>query len=217
MLELKDIPLFSNLKEYDLSNLQSHMIVHKYDKDSVVFYEGDESDYVHVLLDGMVRLYKTSPKGTQVYMHRFTAPDLIAIFVTFEGMAFPATCEFTTEGVVGLIPIEEIYRSLKDVNFSLALINALSKRMKMLAELLHKETIYSSEAKIADILKTNPLLFERFKNNEIASMLNMTPETLSRILTKLKKANIISIEQHVVKILDSKALEEVIDTNTIQK
>jgi len=215
MIELKDIPLFSKLNEEALRELKSNMIVHKYEKNSVVFYEGEEKEYLHVLLDGVVRLYKTSPKNTQIHMHNFTAPELIAIFVTFEQMPFPATCEFLTDGVIGLIPMEYIYASLTDVDFSLALINALSRRMKMLAELLHKETIFSSEAKIADIISTKPTLFGHFKNNEIASMLNMTPETLSRILTKLKKANIIEMKHHVIKILDMKALENIIQTNSI--
>jgi CRP/FNR family transcriptional regulator len=87
--------------------------------------------------------------------------------------------------------------------------------MKILAEIVHKETIFSSEAKLADIISTKPSLFEHFKNNEIASMLNMTPETLSRILTRLKKANIIEITNHVINILDKKALEKIIDTNKL--
>jgi len=217
MITLTDIPLFSKLSEADLVELKSNMIVHKYEKNSVVFYEGEESDYLHILLDGVVRLYKTSPKGTQVHMHNFTAPELIAIFVTFEQMPFPATCEFLTQGSIGLVPMEYIYRSLQNIEFSLALINALSRRMKMLSELLHKETIFSSEAKIADIISTKPTLFEHFKNNEIASMLNMTPETLSRILTKLKKAHIIKIEYHIIEILDNEALQNIIETNVVSK
>ena len=108
MMKLKDIPLFSKLNEEDLIELKVHTILHKYSKDSVVFYEGDKSNYLHVLLEGKVRLYKTSPKGNQISMHNFTAPELIAIFVTFEDMPFPATCEFLSDGVIGLIPMEYI-------------------------------------------------------------------------------------------------------------
>ncbi len=88
--------------------------------------------------------------------------------------------------------------------------------MKLLANLLHKETIYSSEAKIADILHTNPSIFTRLKNTEIAYILNMTPETLSRILTKLKREQIIMIEAHVVTVLNQTRLENILDTNFIK-
>jgi CRP/FNR family transcriptional regulator len=217
MYNLQSIPLFSKLSEAHLAELQSQMHIHQYEKDSIVFYEGDESEYLHILLDGVVRLYKTSPKGTQVHMHNFAAPEVIALFAAFEKIPFPATCEFLGDGVVGLLPLEKIYTCMQNVDFSISLVSALSKRMKLLADLLHKETIYTTEAKIADLLLNSPAVFERLKNNEIASILNMTPETLSRILTKMKKEQIITIKEHIVTILNVDALCNIIETNSIKK
>lgn len=215
MFSLSHIPMFAGLKDEDLESLQAQMHIHKYSKDSVVFYEGDKSEYLQILLDGAVRLYKTNPKGTQIHMHNFTAPEVIALFAAFEHIPFPATCEFLTEGTVGLLPLEEIYKCLHDVAFSMTLITALTRRMRLIADLFHKETIYSSEAKIADILYYNPRVFERLKNAEIASILNITPETLSRSLSKFKKEEVISIKHHVVTILDKNLLKSIIETNTI--
>jgi len=213
MYGLNDIPLFSGLDTKQLELLQSSMHIHHYTKDSVVFYEGDKSEYLQILLSGIVRLYKTSPKGTQVHMHNFAAPEVVALFAAFEHIAYPATCEFITEGTIGRLPLKKIYECLHDVNFSLSLINALSKRMRLIADLFHKETIYTSEAKIADLMYHNPTIFERLKNNEIASILNITPETLSRTLTKLKKEDIITIKKHVLTIHDKKVLEGMINSN----
>ncbi|RLA70878.1 MAG: Crp/Fnr family transcriptional regulator [Epsilonproteobacteria bacterium] len=215
MFKLKDMPLFSQLSKEDLAELQSEMLIQHYEKDSIVFYEGDESEYLQILLDGIVRLYKTSPKGTQIHMHNFIAPDVIALFAAFEQVPFPATCEFLSDGIVGLIPLDKIYAHMENVDFSISLVSALSKRMKLLADLLHKETIYTSEAKIADILLNNTTVFKRLKNNEIASIINMTPETLSRILGKFKKENIITIKSHVVTLHDKNALLKIIETNKI--
>ncbi len=217
MFALKEIPLFSRLTAYQLNELQSQMHIHQYEKESIVFYEGDESDYLQVLLSGAVRLYKTSPKGTQVHMHNFTAPEIVALFAAFENIPYPATCEFITDGVIGLIPLEKIYSCMENVDFSRSLVSALSKRMKLLADLLHKETIYTSEAKIADLVMSNATIFQHLKNNEIASILNMTPETLSRILTKFKKEKIITLEEHILTILDAEALMYIIETNAIKK
>ena len=217
MFELKNIPLFSKLSTKQLNKLQEQMHVHHYKKDSIVFYEGDKSEYLYILLDGSVRLYKTAPKGNQIHMHNFQAPEAIALFVAFENIPFPATCELLTNGCIGLLPLKQFHEYLNDIDFSSSLVKALSKRMKLLATLLHKETIYSTEAKIADILYTNPSIFERLKNTEIAYMLNMTPETLSRILTKFKKEEIIKIDEHIVSILKEDALLKIMETNAMQK
>ena len=215
MLELNDIPLFSGLDEKQLSEIRSHMNVHQYSKESIVFYEGDKSEYLHVLLEGSVKMYKTTPKGRRIHMHDFYAPEIIALFVAFEHIPFPASCEITSDGYIGLLPLKKLYKCMEDVEFSLAIIKSLTSRMNLLATLVHKETIYTSEAKVADVILNNARVFERLKNTEIAAMLNLTPETLSRILSKLKKEEIIIIKDHVVCILNEDALRDVIETNSI--
>ncbi len=216
MHTIQEIPLFSELTEEQLKSVYAQMQVRQYSKDSIVFYEGDEGEFLYVLLEGTVKLFKTSPKGTTIHMHNFVAPEIVALFPTLERIPFPATCEFLTDGTMGLLPLDKLYGCLNNTKLALSLISSLLKRMKILAELLHKETIYSSEAKIADFLLNNASVFERLKNNEIASILNMTPETLSRILTKLKKEEVIIIKDHVVTVLDEDALREIVETNSIQ-
>ncbi|MCW8821789.1 MAG: Crp/Fnr family transcriptional regulator [Sulfurovum sp.] len=217
MYELKDIPLFSGLSELHLAELQEHIYVKHYSKDSIVFYEEDKSEYLHVLLEGDVKLYKTTPNGKEVYLHGMSAPNAIALFPALERVAFPATCAFLTEGTVGLLPLEKLHKCLENLDFSLAMIKAMSKRMKLLENLLHKETIFSSEAKIADLIANNAKIFQHLRNNEIASILNITPETLSRILTKLKKEEIITIDDHIVTIVNQNALQDIIETNSMKK
>lgn len=217
MFEIKDIPLFSGLGEMQLEELQAHLLVKHYTKDSIVFFEGDKSEYLHLLIQGSVRLYKTSPMGKEVHLHGIDAPAVIALFPALEDTDFPATCSFLADGSLGLLPLEKFHQCLKSLDFSLAIIKTMSQRMKLLENLLHKETVFSSEAKIADLISTKAEIFQYLKNNEIASILNITPETLSRVLTKLKKESIITIRDHVVTILDKNALQGIIDTNTMKK
>jgi CRP/FNR family transcriptional regulator len=217
MFELKDIPLFSGLSEAQLSELKSHMHLKRYDKDCIVFYEEENSEYLHILLEGDVRLYKTTPSNKEIYLHGMTAPSPLALYPALEREAFPATCAFLSNGTVGLLPLEKLHKCLENLDFSLAMIKAISKRMRLLENLLHKETVFSSEAKVADLIYKNAKLFQHLKNNEIASILNMTPETFSRILTKFKKEKIIAIDNHVVTVLDNNTLQNIIDTNGMKK
>lgn len=217
MFELKDVPLFSGLSERQLSELQAHMHLKRYDKESIVFYEEEASEYLHILLDGDVKLYKTAPSNKEIYLHGMTAPSPLALYPALEREVFPATCAFISDGTIGFLPLEKLYACLENLDFSLAMIKAISNRVRILENLLHKETVFSSEAKVADLINTNATLFQYMKNNEIASILNMTPETFSRILTKLKNEEIIAVENHVVTILDQCALQSVIETNSTKR
>ena len=216
MVQLQDIPMFSALGETYIKELQNAIHIKRYTKDSIVFYEGDRSEYLHILLEGSVKLYKTSPKGTQIQINRFSAPSLIAEFACFEQEIFPASCEFVSEGAIGLLHFDKLYEYLNQPRFSLELIKSLTGKVMMLSALVHKETILSSEAKVADLMIKKLSVFNRLKNNEIASILNLTPETFSRILTKCKKEGIISVKEHRLTVLNKDALFYIVETNTMK-
>jgi len=217
MIRLEEIPIFSALEEKYLAELKNAVHVKHFSKDSIVFYEGDESEYLHILMEGDVKLYKTSPKGSQIQINRFSAPSLIAEFACFEKEVFPASCEFVTDGAIGLLHFDKLYAYLNQPEFSLELIKSLTGKVMLLSSLVHKETILSSEAKVADLMIKKVAIFNRLKNNEISSILNLTPETFSRILTKLKKEEIISVDNQQLKVLNIDALYSIVDTNTMKE
>lgn len=216
MMQLNEIPMFSALADNHLKELQNAIHIKHFTKDSIVFYEGDKSEYLYILMEGDVKLYKTSPKGSQIQINRFSAPSIIAEYACFEKEVFPATCEFVTEGAIGMLHFDQLYLYLSQPEFSLELIKSLTSKVMLLSSLVHKETILSSEAKVADLMIKKINIFRRLKNNEIASILNLTPETFSRILTKFKKERIISVDDHKIKVLNSEALFVIVDTNTMK-
>jgi CRP/FNR family transcriptional regulator len=218
MIKIEDTPLFINLDKKFHKKLYENIYIRNFSKNSIVFYEGDTSDYLHILLDGQVRLYKTSPKDSMIQIHRLHAPATIGEYACLEQVAFPATCEFISDGggIIGLLHFKEVMKYLKNPEFSLALLKSMTNKVMMLSSLVHKETILSSEAKVADLILNEIDIFNRVKNNEIASILNITPETLSRILGKLRKSNIITVKNHIVEILSIEALHIIIEKNTIK-
>jgi len=216
MVELQDIPMFSSLDKKFHKELKDNIYVKKYAKDSIVFYEGDESDYFYILLQGTIRLYKTTPKGSQVQINRLKAPNTIGEYACFEKEPFPATCEFITDGVMGLLHFDKVYKYLDDKEFSLGLIKSLTSKVLILSALVHKETVLSSEAKVADLMVDKISIFNKLRNNEIAGILNLTPETFSRIITKFKRESIVIVENGELKILNIDALYMVIETNSIK-
>jgi len=216
MFKLEDIPMFTSLTQTHIKELYDQTYIKHFIKDSIVFYEGDESNYLHILLEGSIKLYKTTPKGTEIQINRMTAPTLIGEYACFEQQPFPATCEFVTEGTMGLLPFDMVYKHLNNSDFSLEIIKSLTEKIALLSALVHKETVLSSEAKVADLMTQKLTIFYRLRNNEIASMLNLTPETFSRIMTKFKKEGIISVENHSVTIHNEDALYKIVETNTMK-
>ncbi len=201
---VKDIPLFSKLSDQNIKALEDISQFKSYSIDEIVFYEGDAPGTLYVLTNGVLRLYKTDPKGNEVYIHQFTPIGLVGELACFENMHYPATARFTTSGQVLKIDFKKLEKDFfQNPHISMEIIKSLTRKIKILSNVIHKEVILTSEAKVAKFIVENGELFETLKNTQIASILNITPETLSRILTRLKKSELIKIEKnHHINILD---------------
>jgi len=62
MLELlKKIPLFENLSEYELEEIDKICIREAHAKDTIIFFEGDPGNRCYVIVKGEVRISKLIP------------------------------------------------------------------------------------------------------------------------------------------------------------
>lgn len=216
MDRLREVQLFSKLSDKNFEKIKRQSFTKAYSKGGIVFYEGDDSNHFYVLLEGSVKVYKTSPKGTQIQINRFEAPAVLGEYACFEKVPFPATCEFVADGKIVNVPSKFLTDNLREGEFALEMIKSLTSKIMILSSLIQKETIYSSEAKVAKILIENTAIFRKLKYNEIASILNITPETLSRILKKFKTEGYIKgARAGDITILEHEALNTVIETNKI--
>lgn len=192
---LEQIPFFKGLNEAELKRLKDISILKKYKKGEFLFIEGEESRWLHLLIKGSIKLYKISPKGKEIFMHQFNGIGLVAELANFENIKFPATAVFLTGGEVLKIDYDKFYAEfLSNPHVSLQIIKSLSQKLKITSELIHQELVLNSEAKVARFLVNNADLFNELKHFKIASILNITPETFSRILAKFKAQNLIALD-----------------------
>ncbi|MBF6668973.1 Crp/Fnr family transcriptional regulator [Campylobacter sp. RM12327] len=175
----------------------------------MLFIEGEESKWLHLLIKGEIRIFKTKQNGSEIFLHNILAPSFIAEIATLEGIPYPASAKFVSNSEVVKIEFDFFKKEcLSDENISLGMIKSLSQKLKIMNEVIHNELILNAEAKVAKQLVENLEIFSLLKNIQIATMLNITPETLSRILSKFKKNKLIEIQKETIKIINNKALKE---------
>ena len=210
MQNLRTIPMFSKLCDEDIEKLKEISTIRKYNVKEILFYEGEEPLYMHILLSGTLRLYKTNYRGNQIFLHDFKPINLVAELANFENIPYPATAEFSSSGEVMKIDYKKLEENFfKNPDISLNIIKSLASKLKIMSEVVTNEIVLTSDAKVAKFIYENEELFNQLKNTQIASLLNITPETLSRSLAKLKKDEIIKIdEKQNLTILEYEELEK---------
>ena len=191
--QLQKIAIFENLTEIELEKVINISIVKKLSRENILFYEGEKPQFFYVLLDGFVKFYKTDLKGNEIVIHFFTQPTFLAEMPSFENIPFPATAiSMKDESSFLLIEREKFLTLLNsDPKFSFYIIKSLSQKVRNLEQVINRNLIYDAMTKVCSFIKENPRDVVNTKHKDIAIILNMAPETLSRILKKLKNLNII--------------------------
>jgi len=209
--KLQKLNLFKMLDEHELESMAEICSLKMLTRDNVLFYEGELPQYFYLLLQGNLKLYKTDLKGNEIVIHYFTQASFIAEMASLESIKFPATAIVMSEEVeVLLIDKEKFLKILQeDAQFSFNFIKSMTLKVKHLELVINRNMVYDAMTKVCSFIEENPQYVVIAKNKEIANFLNMAPETLSRILSKLRKLEIIDKKNVVLDHEKLKALLEV--------
>lgn len=208
-MELKNIYQFSKLDDESLKLLERIIVRKKYQKDNIVFYEGDLGDRITILSKGLLKVYKTDKKGNEITIHLFSEPTMVAEMPIFEEIRYPATSRFESDGEIIFLDykkFKEILESNSNVAFSI--IRSLTKKIKFLENTVSGSMGKSAGERVAKFLYDNEEVLGQLKNYTMAGAINITPETFSRELKKLKDTKIIVSEGGGVRILNKEALKK---------
>lgn len=186
MLDLRNCYLFEGLSDDEFNALEKISKKVAYKNGSILFYEKEDPTSLIVLLEGVVKIYKTDLKNNEVIMKRFRAVSLIAEMATLEKIPYPASASFETDGSVILIDFKRFQEQfMNNPVIASAMIKSLSRKIKHLEEVIDLNIVLNTTARVAKYLYEHQESLDELKNYQIAEDLHMTPETLSRTLKKL--------------------------------
>jgi CRP-like cAMP-binding protein len=193
------IPLFQNLEEKNYQDLSGIVHTRKYKKGEIIFSEYDDADGFYVAITGRIKIYKSSPEGKEQILHIFGPGDPFGEIAVFTGKNFPASAQtlensetifFPKNAFIGLIK--------KDPALSLNMLSVLSMRLKRFSSLIEDLSLKEVPGRLAAYLlylsdreNLNDELNLDISKSQLASILGTIPETLSRILAKMTRENLI--------------------------
>ncbi len=187
---LHDVSIFSSLGEDELSALEKISHLHDYKEGESLFTAGEVSSVLMLLIEGVVSVFKHDDKGNEIVIGYFKRYEFLAEAATLRHTPLPSSARFQTDGRLIKIDIKAFENLfIMHPNISYAIIQSLLQKIELLQQNIHFNIASSSIDKILHFYKENPKLSLDLKQYEIASVLGMTPETLSRNIRKLMKDN----------------------------
>lgn len=182
------IKIYVGLNDAEAAALREFAELRSYEKNELIFTEGNISNEIYFVTKGCVRLFY-NVDGSDKTAFFYTQGKFICAGESYT-FNLPAienyqALEDTELIVLSKVAIEELLAisSRFEVIARIATENELITCQKMIASFITK----SAEERYVDLLNNQGELFQRVPQQYIASFLGVSPETLSRIKARVFK------------------------------
>ena len=215
--ELARIPLLRALDAEQLDRLCERSRVRRLEERERLFDFGQPASHFFYLREGLLKLIRLSPDGVEKVIHIVNAAETFAEAVIFSDRAatYPVTCEALAASEVVAFDgatMVDLLRASPDT--SLRMLSQLSQRLRWQLQEIENLTLHNATYRLVGYLlrlceqdpSPQPVVRLSMPKHVLASRLNVQPETLSRILSRLSRDGLIDVEGLDVVLRDREGL-----------
>jgi len=206
---LRRIPLFSELSEADIQLVARYTRERQVARGEVLFQRGDLPHGFYFVVSGQVKLAFSSSQGTEKVVEIIGPMQSFGEAVMFMNHPYPVFAEALSETLlvhVGQAVVSELID--QDSTFARKLLAGMAIRLHGLIQDVETYSLRSRPQRVIGYLlqvADNDAPCEialPTSKQVIASRLNLTPETLSRIFHDLSNAGLITVQGKRVSLHD---------------
>ena len=215
---LQRLPLFKLLSTEETHALASQVRELRLAKGGILFNKGDVPHGFYVLLEGRVQLAFPSEEGTERVLEVVKPGESFGEALMFLDKPYPIYAQATQDSALLDVPGETMLGLLeKDCRLARKMLAGISMRLHELIGNLESRSMRSSTRRVACMLqhRAPDQSLNRYEielpaaKQTMASQLNLTPETFSRVLHVLSEAGLIEVAGRVIKVLDAEGLRRI--------
>ena len=188
---LEETDFFRDISGLGLRSLAQVCIPKRVMRRQVLFNEGQEGYTMYVVAEGMVQLFKTASDGKEVVINTLGAGEIFGEVVLFEESRYPVGARVLEKGLVLLLPRRQIECLLESDDFRRDFIGMLMRKQRYLAERILNLSAQDVEDRFFEFLRDHFGATEEYtltmSKKDLAAAIGTIPETLSRLILRLRK------------------------------
>lgn len=216
---LSHLPLFLELSPEQIGHIAAGTREKRLAKGEMLFQKGDPPRGFFVIVFGQVKLAFPSSQGNEKVVDILGPRQCFGEAVMFMDRPYPVFAESLADTLLLHITKSAVFELLeRDTSFARRMLAGLSLRLHALVQDVESYSLRSSTQRVIGFLLQHCEAGEDCQGEKtialptskqvIASRLNLTPETLSRIFHDLADTRLISVHGKQITIHDMRLLRE---------
>jgi CRP/FNR family transcriptional regulator len=209
---IKSLDFFNSLNDKELNSLSNISTITKHKKHSILYYEDDSYEKIFFLVYGLLKIYKIDKFNNEIFLYHIYENSLISELTTLDGNDIYcfSNAEFMENSIILEVNFLEFKKQFLSINIlKNEFINEILLKTQQLHSVVNRELVFDATAKVAFMLKNNLNMFNKLKRQEVSFMLHIQPETLSRVLKKLRRSEIIELDNSNIIVINQNTLEDI--------
>ncbi len=214
--KIRKVSLFKDMADQQLYEIIGNEPVRMHEKGKILFQQGDEADYFYVILSGWVKIFRLLPWGEEAVLHILTTGESFAEAAMFDDHHYPATAEIVSDARLLAINCGRFENQLiENPKAAMRMLASTTKHLKTLVFEVEQLKGRNSVQRLAFFLynlcphdEVSAAIQLPYEKTLIAARIGIQPESLSRVLAKLRGVGVNSVKDRIV-VSDVAALKRI--------
>ncbi len=211
---LKYVPIFSELPDNTIETISEAGSKRFYKRETVVLLEEDAGSALFIIVEGKVKVSRTSTDGREVILSILADSDFFGEMAILDGQARSATVTAIEDTELFIIQRAQFLDLLQThPEIAISLLQELTRRLRQADIKIKALSLKDAEGKVATVILQLADDLGKIKNGiveieklplqqDLANMAGTSRETISRTLHAFAKKELIEMDGAKLKILD---------------
>lgn len=219
--EVRSIRRFRQIDAAAAEWLAPRLMLKTFDRDDVLFYEGDESRHLYIIRDGSIKVVRTLSNGRELIVGIFRQNDAVGEAALIDGVGYPATAVGQDPGAVWVLPRNDYLAWIERFpSGAMAVIRDMTLHMRALRQRVEDLGGGGVDYRLARVLCTLCARFgsddgdgiridARLTRQDLADLVGARIETVIRSLSKWQRKGLIAPRQDALVVADLEYLQRI--------
>ncbi len=214
--------VFADLSQRELDEVAQVAVPRTWQRNEVIFREGDEGDTCYLIRDGAVILTREHQDGRMIALAELRAGGMFGELAMFRGETRSATAEAIEETAAIALLAPDLQRLIKrNPDIANKLLAALAERVRTTTERLLQQSFQTVAGRVASALLAQAVARQaegaaqedvliEATQAEIAHLAGTSRESASRFLATLERAGVVTLGRGKVTVHEPERLRNYI-------